>query len=141
VIKAILFDCYGVVLDVYTNQQQTEVVEYIASLKGRYRRALVSNVPHRANIERHFAHGELDKLFDTIIPSGEVGYEKPQPEIYQLAADQLGVKPEECLFVDDIGRFCEGAAAVGMQTVLFFHPQFGLEELKRKVAELDASNH
>jgi len=137
-IKAILFDCYGVVLDVFTNDRQEEVISFVASLKGRYRLGLVSNVPHRANIERHFEHGELDRLFDTVVPSGEVGYEKPQPQIYQFAADQLGVQPDECLFVDDIGRFCEGAAATGMQTILFFHPQYGLDELKKKVKELDA---
>lgn len=137
-IKALLFDCYGVVLDVMTNQQIPPVIEYIRSLKGQYKLGLVSNVPHRANIERHFQHGELDTLFDVIVPSGETGYEKPQPQIYRIAADQLNVLPEECLFIDDIDRFCEGAAETGMQTVHFFHPQYGLEDLKKKVVALNA---
>lgn len=139
-IKAILFDCYGVVLDVYTNEQQSGVIGLIASLKDRYKLGLVSNVSHRASIERHFKPGELDALFNTVVASGEVGYEKPQPQIYQRAADQLGVQPEECLFVDDIGRFCEGAAAVGMQTVLFFHPEHGLNEIRRKIEELERAH-
>lgn len=137
-IKALLFDCYGVVLDAITNEQQPALIEYIASLKGRYKLGLVSNVPHRSHIDRHFRRGELDQLFDVVVASGDVGYDKPQPQIYQFAADQLGVQPEECLFIDDIPRFCEGAAATGMQTLVFFHPQYALNDLKQKVAELDA---
>ena len=137
-IKALLFDCYGVVLDVVTNQQIPPVIEYIRSLKGQYRLGLVSNVPHRANIERHFQPGELDQLFDVIVPSGEIGYEKPQPQIYHIAADQLSVLPEECLFIDDIERFCAGAAETGMQTVHFFHPQYALDDLKNTIAGLNA---
>lgn len=137
-IKALLFDCYGVVLDATTNQQQPAVIEYIRSLKGKYRLGLVSNVPHRANIERHFQPGELDQLFNVIVPSGEIGYEKPQPEIYRIAADQLSVQPEECLFIDDIEQFCLGAASTGMETVHFFHPDYSLDELKQKVIQLSA---
>lgn len=55
-----------------------------------------------------------DQLFDALVISGEVGLRKPQPEIYQLAADRLGVEPAECVFVDDLAVNIRGAAAVGM---------------------------
>jgi putative hydrolase of the HAD superfamily len=42
---------------------------------------------------------------------------KPQPEIYRLAADRLGVDPAECIFVDDLRENCEGAEAVGMTAI------------------------
>jgi epoxide hydrolase-like predicted phosphatase len=55
-----------------------------------------------------------DELFDTLVISGEVGLRKPEPAIYELAAERLGVKPAECVFVDDLAVNVRGAAAAGM---------------------------
>lgn len=57
-------------------------------------------------------------LFDATVISGEVGLHKPQPEIYLLAAERLGVTPEASVFVDDLRENCAGAEAVGMTAVL-----------------------
>ncbi|HVU72192.1 MAG TPA: HAD family phosphatase [Mycobacteriales bacterium] len=54
------------------------------------------------------------ELFDETVISGEVGMRKPEPEIYRLVAERLGVTPEECVFVDDIATNIRGAVAVGM---------------------------
>jgi putative hydrolase of the HAD superfamily len=54
------------------------------------------------------------ELFDETVISGEVGMRKPEPEIYLLVAERLGVTPQECVFVDDIATNIRGAAAVGM---------------------------
>jgi FMN phosphatase YigB (HAD superfamily) len=43
---------------------------------------------------------------------------KPQPEIFRLGAERIHLPPEECVFVDDLRTNCEGAAAVGMTSVL-----------------------
>jgi putative hydrolase of the HAD superfamily len=50
--------------------------------------------------------------------SGEVGLHKPQPEIFRLACDRLGVDPQESVFVDDLRENCAGAETVGMTAVL-----------------------
>lgn len=60
----------------------------------------------------------LRELFDAVVISGEVGLHKPQPEIYRLAADRIGVPPENCVFVDDLRENCVGAEAVGMRAIL-----------------------
>lgn len=60
----------------------------------------------------------LRELFDAVVISGEVGLHKPQPEIYRLAADRIGVPPENCVFVDDLRENCVGAQAVGMKAIL-----------------------
>jgi epoxide hydrolase-like predicted phosphatase len=60
----------------------------------------------------------LEGMFDEIVISGDVGLHKPQPEIYELAADRLGVAPEECVFVDDLRENVRGAEEVGMTAVL-----------------------
>ena len=60
----------------------------------------------------------LDELFDAVVISGEVGLHKPQPEIFLLGAERIGVAPEDCVFVDDLRENCAGAEAVGMKAIL-----------------------
>ena len=55
-----------------------------------------------------------DTLFDTIVISGEVGLRKPDPAIYRLAAQRLGLPPGQVVFVDDLAPNVRAAAAVGM---------------------------
>jgi putative hydrolase of the HAD superfamily len=74
---------------------------------------------------------EVDGLFDAVVISGEVGLHKPEPEIFKLGAERLGVEPPECVFVDDLRENCEGAEAVGMTAVLHRGPDGTIPELER----------
>ena len=65
----------------------------------------------------HYDRKLLDELFDDVVISAEVKMHKPQAEIYELAAKNLAVEPERCLFVDDLRENCEGAEAVGMTAI------------------------
>jgi epoxide hydrolase-like predicted phosphatase len=56
-------------------------------------------------------------LFDVAVISGEVGLHKPQPEIYRLACERLGVEPARAVFVDDLRENCIGAEDVGLTAV------------------------
>jgi putative hydrolase of the HAD superfamily len=58
------------------------------------------------------------EIFDATVISGDVGLHKPQPEIYQLGAERLGVPAEACVFVDDLRENVAGAEAVGMTALL-----------------------
>ncbi len=69
-------------------------------------------------------------LFDGVVISGEVGFHKPQPEIFRLGAERIGLPPEECVFVDDLRENCEGAEAVGMTAVLHRGASSTLPELE-----------
>jgi putative hydrolase of the HAD superfamily len=60
----------------------------------------------------------LEQLCDAVVISGDVGLHKPQPEIFYLGAERIGVAPEDCVFVDDLRENCEGAEAVGMKAIL-----------------------
>jgi epoxide hydrolase-like predicted phosphatase len=60
----------------------------------------------------------LDELFEAIVISGDVGMHKPEPAIYMLGAERLGLRTEECVFVDDLRENCQGAEEVGMTAVL-----------------------
>jgi putative hydrolase of the HAD superfamily len=72
----------------------------------------------------------LDQLFDAIVISGEVGLHKPQPEIFRLGAERIGLAPAQCVFVDDLRENCSGAEAVGMAAILHRGPDRTLPELE-----------
>ena len=65
--------------------------------------------------------------------SFEVGYMKPQREIYEIAAENVGRKPENCLFIDDREVNVIGAIEAGMQALLFT----GAENLKREFQQME----
>jgi putative hydrolase of the HAD superfamily len=58
------------------------------------------------------------EIFDATVISGDVGLHKPEPEIYLLGAERLGVAPEKCVFVDDLRENVAGAESVGMTALL-----------------------
>ena len=70
----------------------------------------------------HYDRALLAELFDDVVISAEVGLHKPQPEIFRLACERLGVEPAGAVFVDDLRENIAGAEAVGMVGVLHRHP-------------------
>jgi putative hydrolase of the HAD superfamily len=60
----------------------------------------------------------LEELFDAWVISSEVGLRKPDPAIYALAAERIGLEPAACVFVDDLPGNLKPARAIGMATVL-----------------------
>jgi putative hydrolase of the HAD superfamily len=55
--------------------------------------------------------------FDVVVESSKVGVRKPEPRFYELACELLGVRPDECVFLDDLGINLKPAAAMGMTTI------------------------
>lgn len=106
----------------------TELLEYIRTiLKPKYKIGMLSNMG-REWIQDIFTEEDL-ALFDTIVLSGEEGVTKPNPLMYERAAERLDVAPEECVMVDDMERNCAGARNVGMRAVLFDTTQRAVEIL------------
>ena len=65
-----------------------------------------------------YPRDRLAEVFDVLVISGEVGLRKPDPAIYRLAADELGVAPSACVFIDDLDRNVEVARSLGMTGIL-----------------------
>lgn len=63
------------------------------------------------------AMGQVMPLFDAIIESSKAGIRKPDPRIYQMMCDLLAVKPEACVYLDDLGINCKPAAGLGMKAI------------------------
>jgi epoxide hydrolase-like predicted phosphatase len=78
------------------------------------RTGLISNSWGRGRYDRD----SFGELFDGVVISGEVGLHKPQPEIFHLGAERIGLEPADCVFVDDLRENCAGAEAVGMTAIL-----------------------
>jgi epoxide hydrolase-like predicted phosphatase len=95
--------------------------------RGGIRTGLLSNSWSTSHYDRDL----LAELFDAVVISAEVGLHKPQPEIYLLAAERLGVDPESCVFVDDLRENCAGAEAVGMAAILHRDPGETIPRLER----------
>jgi putative hydrolase of the HAD superfamily len=94
-----------------------DALHTLAALRPTYRLGLITNGPsasQRPKIERF----GLANYLDLMIVSGEVGVAKPDPAIFKLALDQLGVQPHEALFVGDSPEYdLRGAEAAGMPFV------------------------
>lgn len=71
--------------------------------------------------------------FDKCIISSEVGYHKPQPEIYQLSLDELKSQPEKSIFIDDLEHNLTPANQIGMKTILYQDTS----QLKKELATLN----
>jgi epoxide hydrolase-like predicted phosphatase len=66
---------------------------------------------------RRYDREQLAELFDGVVISGDVGIRKPDPQIYELGAQRIGLPPSDCVFVDDLPFNLKPAAELGMTTV------------------------
>ena len=69
--------------------------------------------------------------FDHVIESSKVGIRKPDPRIYQMMCDALGVQSAECIYLDDLGINCKPAAAIGMAAIKVTSGEQAIMDLSR----------
>ena len=94
------------------------------------RTGLVSNSIGAGRYDR----SQFPEMYDGVVISAEVGMHKPQPEIFRLGAERIGLPPQQCVFVDDLRENCEGAEAVGMTAVLHRGAERTLPRLEELLA-------
>jgi putative hydrolase of the HAD superfamily len=106
------------------------MIEYMRELRSRgYKLAIcTNNVREWERLWR--AKLPVDEIFDVVVDSGFVGIRKPEPEIYQLTLERLGVGAESALMVDDIELNCDAARALGMQAVWFRDSEQAISEIE-----------
>ena len=104
--------------DWYAGELNTEMAEYLRRLRPRYRTAILSNAAAGGRRVEQARYG-FDELADVHVYSFEVGMEKPDPRIYLLTCDRLGVRPGQAVFLDDLEANVAAAREVGMRAVLF----------------------
>ncbi len=99
--------------------------DMIAALGVIHRRGLktgciTNNVPsNRSSSDegRTLYAREIMAQFDHVIESSQVGIRKPDPRIYEMMCQALGVRPHSCIYLDDLGINLKPARAMGMRTI------------------------
>lgn len=96
----------------------SKLISYITeNLKPKYKIGIISNAGEDW-VLKILGKSNL-ALFDDIILSYKVDFVKPEPQIYDMSAKNLDVEPQQCVFVDDILKYCQGAEAVGMKSIWY----------------------
>lgn len=105
----------------YLGSPNVELIAHVRDLRHRARIGILSNGFVGAR-EREVSRYGLDHLVEKpahIVYSHEIGVEKPDPQAFEKTCTILGVRPADCLFVDDHAPNIETALALGMQAHLF----------------------
>ena len=100
-----------------TYELEPGALALLQALFTRYPLGIISN-GSAARRKYELKTNNIDKYFQIIILSFEVGFEKPDPRIFQLAATSAKVDPKDILFIDDRLRFLEGAVQAGIENVV-----------------------
>ena len=106
------------------------MIELMRELKATgYRMAmLTNNVREWEPLWRSML--PVDEIFETVVDSAFVGCRKPEPRIYEMTLERIGMPAESCLFVDDLAPNCEGARAVGLNAVHFRDNEQAIAEIR-----------
>lgn len=112
-----------------------EMVEALRRVGARLKTGCITNnIPETAGGgERAIYKPEVMALFDHVIESATAGLRKPDPRIYAMMADALGLAPEQCAYLDDLGVNLKPARAMGMRTIKVSDPAAALAELEAVV--------
>jgi putative hydrolase of the HAD superfamily len=78
---------------------------------------ITNNVASADDIGWGSSVADILALFDHVIESSKAGVRKPDPRIYLMMCDALGVAPADCVYLDDLGINCKPAAALGMTAI------------------------
>lgn len=128
------------VLQAISGDIRPQMVEALRRVRGSFRVACITNNmkagdgPGMARSpEKARAVAEVMTLFEHVVESSKVGVRKPDPRIYQHACDLLGVRPEQCIYLDDLGINLKPARALGMRTIKVGDPDVAIDELQAMV--------
>jgi len=117
-----------------------QMVEALRRCKQHFRVACITNNmksgegPSMARSpDKAKAVAEVMTLFEHVFESSRLGWRKPDPRIYRHACDQLGVAPEHCIYLDDLGINLKPARAMGMRTIKVGDPDVAIAELEAMV--------
>ncbi len=108
-----------------------QMANAVRGLQSRYQVALLSNAsPNQASRVRESFGFDIHAEFDVYVNSALVGLRKPDPAIFELTLEQLGVAPQQAIFLDDLVYNVDAARELGIHTVQVVDPETSLAELE-----------
>jgi len=112
------------VIELISGEVRPEMVEALKRVRQHYSIACITNnmpAGHGPSMTRSPELAaqvrEIMALFEHVVESSKLEMRKPDPRIYRHAVDLLGVAPEHCVYLDDLGINCKPARAMGMATI------------------------
>lgn len=114
----------------YLGSPNEELIAYVRGLRPRCTLGILSNsfVGAREREEAAYGFGEL---VDEVVYSHEIGFNKPDRRAYEVACARLGVRAQDCLFIDDFAANVGAARDAGMQAALFEDNAQAMERMER----------
>lgn len=123
-------------LPLLSGEIRPRMVAALHKVKQHYKIAcLTNNMPlghgpaMAVSPQKAAAVAEVLRLFDCVVESSKVGVRKPEPAFYERACSLLAIRPQEAVFLDDLGINLKPAAAMGMKTIKVEDPDKALREL------------
>ena len=145
-LQKLLMDAYGV--DIFTPENQRRIARYereildrdgygeipgmasfIKNLKESGLRLAVASSSPYSMIVRTVRDIGLEPYFDRLVSGEDVPQPKPAPDVFQKAMEELGVRPEECVIVEDSANGVRAAKAAGAACIGFSNPDSGSQDL------------
>ncbi|HZZ87362.1 MAG TPA: HAD-IA family hydrolase [Caulobacteraceae bacterium] len=124
------------VLPLLSGDVRPRMVEALKLCKQHYRVGCITNNmaqghgPSMATSEAAASKSaSIMAMFDVVIESSKAGVRKPDPRIYQMACERMGVAPSACIYLDDLGINCKPAAALGMKAIKVVTEAQALDDL------------
>jgi epoxide hydrolase-like predicted phosphatase len=119
-------------LDLYWSADDVnwELLEVIRKLRPKYKVGMLSNAWDNLRNTLH-SRWNIDGLFDELVISAEVKMMKPDPRIFHMAVDRLGVQPIETIFIDDIEENVLAARKEGLSIILHQDTQKTISDLHK----------
>lgn len=125
------------VLELLSGEFRPRMVAALSACKEHYKVGCITNNMKKAGEgpamaatdERAQTAATVMAQFDIVVESSVEGVRKPNPRIYRIACDRLGVSPEESVFLDDLGINLKPARAMGMTTIKVVDEHQALRDL------------
>ena len=122
------------VLPLLSGDLRPEMVEALRRVKQSFKTGCITNnLPANAigsKTGRSLYVAEVMALFDHVIESAKIGLRKPDPRIYTMMTDKLGVDPKRCVYLDDLGVNLKPAREMGMTTIKVLNAAQAITELE-----------
>ena len=122
------------VLPLLSGDLRPEMVEALRRVKAELKTGCITNnLPANAigsASGRSLYVAEVMALFDHVIESAKIGLRKPDPRIYRMMVEALGVEPKGCVYLDDLGVNLKPAREMGMTTIKVVSAAQAIAELE-----------
>ena len=125
------------VLELLSGDFRPRMAAVLAECRRHYRVGCITNNMKKAGDGPAMAQDddkarraqEVMAMFEVVVESSVEGVRKPNPRIYEIACERLGVKPSETVFLDDLGINLKPARAMGMTTIKVVTETQAIDEL------------